>query len=183
MREPVWEEMVVVGRVARPHGTRGAVLVDPETDFPDARFRPGRVVYVRRGDTVAALTIDAMRVHQGRPLVVFREVGSLTEAETLAGRELRVPESDLALLPDGSFYRHTLVGCRVVTVGGARVGTVVAVEGERDASRLVVATPDGEVLIPFARDICVRVDPGAGEIAIDPPEGLLELNRGSGAPS
>ncbi len=172
-----WDEMAVVGRVTRPHGTRGAVLVDPETDFPEARFRPGRTVYVRRGGEVAPLTIEAARVHQGRPLVTFREVASLTAAEALAGVELRVPEVDLEPLPEGRFYRHALVGCRVVTVRGVLVGEVAAVEGESDASRLVVAGVGGDVLVPFARAICVRIDPAAREIVIDPPEGLLDLNR------
>ena len=33
--------MVLVGRVARPHGLRGHVVVNPETDFVDERFPAG----------------------------------------------------------------------------------------------------------------------------------------------
>lgn len=176
MTGSAWAEMAIVGRVARAHGIRGAVVVDPETDCPDSRFRAGRTVYVQRGGVVAALTIESAQLHQGRPLVIFREVATRHEAEALAGAELRVPETDLEALPEGSFYRHALVGCRVVTLGGVVVGTVCAVEGDREASRLVVASAAGEVMVPFAREICVRVDPGAGEIVIDPPEGLLDLN-------
>ena len=51
-----WDEMVVVGRIARAHGIRGQVIVDPVTDFPDERFKPGSVLYRRkrrvRGSTV-----------------------------------------------------------------------------------------------------------------------------------
>ena len=36
-----WDEMAVVGRIARAHGIRGQVIVNPETDFPDERFQPG----------------------------------------------------------------------------------------------------------------------------------------------
>jgi len=28
-----WDQMVTVGRIARPHGLRGDVVIDPETDF------------------------------------------------------------------------------------------------------------------------------------------------------
>jgi ribosomal 30S subunit maturation factor RimM len=38
----------------------------------------------------------------------------------------------------------------------------------------------GEVLIPLAADICIKVDPGAGVIVVNPPEGLLELNTKRG---
>lgn len=177
MTDRVSDEMASVGRVARAHGNRGAVIVNPETDFAHARFRAGRVLYVRRTDGVARLMIDAVRFQSGRPIVSFREVSTMSEAEALAGVELLVPISELEPLPDGTFYRHDLVGCRVVTTDGAVVGTVAAVEGERDVSRLVLRTPAGDVLVPLAREICVRIDPAAREIVIDAPEGLLDLNH------
>ena len=34
--------MALVGRIARPHGLRGQVVVNPETDFVEERFRRGR---------------------------------------------------------------------------------------------------------------------------------------------
>ena len=36
--------MVLVGRIARPHGIRGHVIVTPETDFVEERFQDGRDV-------------------------------------------------------------------------------------------------------------------------------------------
>ena len=51
------------------------------------------------------------------------------------------------------------------------------VHGPIDRSHLVVDGPRGEVLIPLVDHICVRVDPAARVIVIDPPEGLLEANE------
>jgi ribosomal 30S subunit maturation factor RimM len=39
--------MAVVGRIARAHGNRGHVIVDPATDFPEERFKPGSVLQIR----------------------------------------------------------------------------------------------------------------------------------------
>ena len=172
-----WDGMAAVGRVARTHGNRGAVIVNPDTDFPEARFSEGRVFYVRRGDEVDALTVATVRFQAGRPILGFLEITTMTAAEALAGLELRVPEAELEALPPHTFYRHALVGCRVVTGAGVLIGRVAAVEGERESSRLVVDTPAGEILVPLALEICRRIDPEAGEIVIEPPEGLLELNR------
>ena len=177
MSDCAWDDMVTVGRVARTHGNRGAVVVNPETDFPDARFGAGCIVYLRRGADPEALRIRSVRFQHGRPIIQLMTVDTMTEAEALSGQELRVPASDLVPLPAGAFYRHDLVGCRVVTARGEPVGVVTAVEGEVGVSRLVVDTPCGEVLVPVAQGICVRIDPQAREIAIDPPEGLLDLNR------
>ena len=168
--------MVSVGRVARAHGNRGRVIVNPDTDFVEDRFRPGNAVYIRRGDRVDRLTIGDVRFHRQRPIVAFDEVATMTEAEQLAFAELRVPADTLADLPDGAFYQHELVGCRVRTVAGAEVGTVTAVEGDAGAYRLVVDGGSAEIQVPLVAAICVEVDPGARAITIDPPEGLLDLN-------
>jgi 16S rRNA processing protein RimM len=42
---------------------------------------------------------------------------------------------------------------------------------------VVGATNGDEVLVPLDEDICRIVDPAAGRIVIDPPEGLVELNQ------
>ena len=118
-----------------------------------------------------------MRVHLGRPIIGLDGVATTNDAEAMAGVELRVPVGDLEALPDGMFYRHDLVGCRVETTDGAEVGGSTQVEGELGASRLVVKAPFGEVLVPLARAICVVIDIAARRIVIDPPDGLLDLNR------
>ena len=171
-----WDRMVTVGRIARTHGTRGQVIVNPETDFPAERFQPGARMYLLREGAPRAVTLTAVRFHQGRPIVGLDGVESMTEAEALAGLELRVPSEALQPLPDAVFYRHDLIGCAVRTVAGQDVGTVARVEGTVDAARLVVDGAQGEVLIPLAAEICVRVAPDERVIVIDPPEGLLDLN-------
>jgi 16S rRNA processing protein RimM len=177
-----WDEMAVVGRVARSHGLSGEVIVNPETDFPETRFAPGGVVYRERTGSPEALRIVSSRLHRGRPIVAFDGIRSVDEAGQLAGVELRVPESWLEPLPAGSYYLHELAGCRVDDASGRTVGTVERVEGDGGASRLVVRTDGGEVLVPLAGDICSTIDVARQLIVIDPPEGLIALNapgRGS----
>ena len=168
--------MAGVGRIARAHGIRGQVIVSLETDFPEERFRPGAELFVERNGSVQALTLTTVRFHRDRPVVGIAGVDTMSDAEALAGRELRVPVDRLAPLPGGTFYRHDLIGCRVETPAGELVGTVAQVEGTLSGSRLVVAAAQGEVLIPLVAQICLTVDPAAKRIVVDPPEGLFELN-------
>jgi len=176
-----WDEMVVVGCVARAHGNRGHVVVNPETDFPGERFRVGSTVYVRRQERVEPLVVTAVRFQRGRPIVGLGGVDTMNEADGLANAELRVPPEALHALPAGSFYRHELVGCTVRTTGGREVGRVTGVDGPVWGSRLVVDGGRGEVLVPMAREICVGVDLAARTIVIEAPEGLLDLNE-AGSP-
>jgi 16S rRNA processing protein RimM len=172
-----WDEMVLIGRVARPHGLKGQVVVNPETDFIEERFAPGSRMWTRHGDALEALTVTSAKVQGRRPVVGFEGFERIEDVERLAGCELRIPESALQTLDEGHYYQHQLAGCEVETVAGERVGVVVKVEGGVGASRLVVENNGGEVLIPFVTAICTEVDVTARRIRIDPPEGLLELNR------
>jgi 16S rRNA processing protein RimM len=173
---PEWDDLVLVGRVARPHGIRGQVIVNPDTDFVAERFHTGARLQTRVAGRDDVLTIVDARVEGRRPILAFEGYDSVEAASVLAGAELRVPESALQPLPDGSYYLHQLVGCRVETADGALLGTVLRVDGGAAAAVLVVAGERGEVLVPLAREICVEIDVEARVIRVKMPEGLLELN-------
>ena len=168
--------MALVGRIARAHGLCGQVVVNPETDFPRERFRPDAELFVKHGGFVQPLTLSTVRFQNDRPVVGIVGVETRDEAEALGGCELRVPAEALVTLPDGTFYRHDLVGCHVETRGGGAVGVVRDVEGTLSGSRLVVEGSTGEVLIPLASEICTMIDVATKRIVIEPPEGLLDLN-------
>ena len=176
--KPAWNEMVLVGRVARPHGIRGQVLVNPETDFVEDRFRPGATFHTRSVRGEEQLTVTTARVQNGRPVIGFEGFSSIEDVERLAGLELRVPEDELQPLDAGMYYHHQLIGCAVETVAGERVGEVVRVNGGAAGSLLEVDGPRGEVLIPLAVEICVEIDVDRKRIRINPPEGLLDVNAG-----
>ena len=169
--------MAIVGRVARPHGLRGDVVINPETDFVAERFRPGATVWTRSAGREEQLTIASARVQNGRPVVGFEGLSSIEAVERLAGLELRVPEESLQPLEPGRYYEHQLIGCSVETADGAIVGTVVRVDSSAGGSRLVVDGARGEILVPLAVDICVEIDVAGRRVRIAPPEGLLELNE------
>jgi 16S rRNA processing protein RimM len=169
------EEFVLVGRIARTHGIRGDVIVNPETDFVADRFVEGRVLHLEMPGRSELITIDSVRFHQGRPIIGFAGVDTMDAAEALLGAELKVPEAELPPLPAGTYYRHDLVGCEVTDTKGQAIGRVTSVDGPMERSRLVIAGPRGEVMVPMVGGICVRIDPDAKVIVVDPPAGLLDL--------
>lgn len=177
MEQGPWREMAVVGVVARTHGRHGEVVVNPETDFPEERFRAGGTLFVAQAGMPVAVKIRDAWFHRGRPVVSFERVDTLSAAEGLRGVELRVPDEALQPLPADTWYEHELVGCVVRTVSGDEVGTVAAVEGPAGAKRLIVGPRGREIDVPLVAEICVTVDVDAESIVIDPPPDLLEVNR------
>src|SRR3954449_7408201 len=78
--------MALVGWIARAHGIRGQVIVNPETDFPEERFQPGAELFVERGGRVETLTVTTARFHRGRPVIGIAGVETMNDAAGLAGQ-------------------------------------------------------------------------------------------------
>lgn len=172
-----WDALVSVGQIVRPQGNRGEVVVAPQTDFPEDRFQPGAELWTRRDGRVTTLVVQSSRPHDARWVIGFEGIGSIDDAETLRGLELRVPGASLRSLEAGTHYVHDLAGCRVETLEGAPVGPVTDVRLDAGIPLLVIEGARGEVLIPFTAGICRTVDVAGKRIVVAPPEGLLELNE------
>jgi len=168
--------LLVVGRIVRPHGIRGEVVVDVRTDEPEQRFAPGSVLITDPG-AGRTLTIDTARPHLGRWLIVFDGVDDRALADDLRGVELWVDSADLPPNADpDEFNDHQLVGLAVVGVDGQDHGQVVRIDHAPASDLLVVKLTDGRTgLVPFVKAIVVEVDLAGGRVVLDPPEGLFDL--------
>ena len=172
---------VIVGRVGRPHGIRGEVVIAVRTDEPDLRFAVGAVVDAARSaeDDLpagsASLKIASARWHSGQLLVGFAGITDRTAAGDLTGSWLSVDSSQLPATSDPDEFRdHELIGLSVRTTAGEPVG-VVADMLHYGQDLLVVRRADGgESLVPFVKALVPDVDLGAGVVVIDPPPGLLD---------
>jgi len=177
-REEVeWEALVAVGRVARAQGRRGEVAVDPFTSAPE-RFTGLSRIYAEGGDSgPVGLVVESVRIHKGRPVVKFSGISDIGEAETLRGRELRIPEGELESLPEGSFYQFQIRGLTVKDRTRGEIGVIEAVLETGGTDVLVVRGKNGEeTLVPLCGEIVKNIDPARGSVDIDAPEGLVSLN-------
>lgn len=174
---------VLVARVGRAHSLRGEVTVQLHTDDPQARFRPGvrfRTEAPAGSGVPGELTLRSARLHNGTWLLAFDEVPDRTGAEGLRGARLLVDAaSDEAEADEEAWYADELMGLRAVDRRGAELGTVAGLEHGPAQDLLVLRLPDGErAWVPFVAVIVPEVDVAGGRVVIDPPEGLLDLNRG-----
>ncbi len=165
---------IIVGRIGRPHGVRGDVVVGVRTDDPEVRFAVGT-----RLDTdpqgVGPLTIAAVRWQSGELILRFTGVSDRTAAGELTGTWLIVDSGTLESLDDPDEFRdHELIDLTVRTVAGEVVGVVADVlHHGQDLLAIKPADGAGEILVPFVRAIVTEVDVLGGVLVIDPPPGLL----------
>jgi 16S rRNA processing protein RimM len=175
---------LTLARILRPWGRRGEVAAEVLTDFPQrlAEMREAWLAGERSAPRLAK--IISCRMHLGQAIFLFEGVQTISEAETLRGLEVQVPFEERAPAGLGRYYISDLIGCQVWEDGATSalgvVRDVLRAGEERSALPeswvLVVGVPAGEMLIPFAAEICTRLDTAARRIEVRLPEGLRELN-------
>jgi 16S rRNA processing protein RimM len=166
-------ETVAVGRVLRPHGVRGEVVVEVLSDVP-ARFQKGsRVTGVREGAPPLPLTVAAGRVHKTGAVVRFEGYEDRDRAGELRGLDLEIPRSEVPKAEPGTYYQFELLGC-LCRDHGAELGRVAEVVEDGGGVMLIVEGEGRRVPVPFVKEFLRRVDVAAGTIDLDLPEGLLE---------
>ena len=175
MAETKEPEYLTIASVRKVQGRRGEVAVEVLTDFPE-RFQPGEEMLLCGASEAQTLLVESVWFHKGLAILKFQGIENISAAETLVGRQIQIPLSDRKPLPPGVVYLSDLVGCAVLEEGKS-LGRVEAVENTGAAPLLQVLTAQGEILIPFAEDICPTVDVERKEIHVRLPEGLKELNQ------
>ena len=168
-------ELLVVGRVERPHGISGEVSVSIRTDFPE-RFVSGAQLVWQRGEEIRDLRIASARPHTGSMLLRFDGVADVAAARALAGGDLCVAASEAHPAPPDFYYEHEVRGWTCEDTSGRRLGEAAGLERAPGAPLLSVEIAPGKIaLVPFVHGIVVSIDRDARRIVLDPPEGLMDL--------
>lgn len=174
-----------VGRLTKAHGLKGALKVEMYTDDPASRFVPGAVFDLQVPDDSSwagkTLELSELRWYNQQPVAFFVGIDDRTAAETLVKAILWVSlDPDALPEEEDAWYDHQLVGLRVVR-DGQDVGRVARVDHFPAQDLLIVATPGGEVMVPFVSAIVPSVDVVSGVVTITPPDGLFELGADADA--
>ncbi len=149
----------------------GLVLAPPELVLDDAERIP---------EAAQAVTLRVFRWHQDRACVAFDGISDRTAAERFKGWALWMPD-DQATLDEGESYRHDWIGCEVF-IQGAKVGEVLRLEPTPMGYDMVLMRDlrpgrTGQREIPYIKAWFQNVDLAARRIDVDPPQGLLDLDR------
>lgn len=163
-----WVTIAVLGRARGNRGELSAFsLTRPE------RFEDLEEVFL--SPEGARYQVEEAWFHKGRLILKFQDVDTIDAAGQLEGREVRIPLIARMPLEPGEYYQSDLIGCQVVErASGASLGQVT---GWQDAGGAGLLEIEGGMLIPFARSICVAIEPEARRILVELPEGLKELNQ------
>jgi len=167
-------ERVAVGRVLRPHGLRGEVVIQVLSDVPGRLWPGASVLGVREDRPPIPLVVETRRDHKTGAVVRFVGCRDRDQAEALRDLLLEVERSQVPEAPEGTYYWYQLIGCRC-EAGGEDLGEVVDLVEDGGGLLLVVSDGERDVPIPFVRSFLKTMDVERGRIELDLPPGLLEV--------
>jgi len=166
--------LVRIGRLGRPHGLRGEVVLDQISLTSDELEAIGEFTWQGPAGEHRELRLVGVRPAGNHFLIHFEGVDDrdaaarLTLGALLVSRE-RVPDPG-----PGMAYTFQLVGMTVVDGGGRMLGVVEDVV-QTGAHPVYVVRGEREILVPAAEPFVRRVDFEAGVITVDLPTGLEDL--------
>jgi 16S rRNA processing protein RimM len=195
MRNWVW-----LARLRRPQGRKGELYADILTDFPEKFAERKRLWLLKENaSTQAASRVPAQSpalprqvtlanhwLHKGGIVLHFEGVSSISEAETLAGLIVAIPQEQRAPLAEDEAYVGDLMGCALFDVARGEPRAIGEIESvDRSAGPvplLVVRRTEGkfsgaEILVPFAKSYLRKIDLEAKRIEMELPIGLVDLNE------
>jgi 16S rRNA processing protein RimM len=149
-------EFLAVGRISRPHGVQGALLVESDSDLIYA-ISPGSKVYLGTGHT--PLTVRRFNPHRKQYLLHVEEIRSRDEADQFRDQVLWLYFDDVETLPQGVYYHWQLIGMQVVSEDDEDLGVLeqIIVTGANDVYLVRERTGD-ELLLPAIQSVIKHVD-------------------------
>lgn len=166
-------EPVMVARLVRPVGLRGAMKAESWSDVP-GRFRVGAGFWVMADPPVRVTLAGVEGVLGGTLTLRFAGRTSVDAVGSWRGCGLAIEESERGALPADRFYHDELKGMMVVTESGVSVGVLRDVWSTGSYDLLVLDHRGTELLLPMVREFVVHVDRDARQVTVRPPDGWLD---------
>lgn len=148
-------EFLAVGRVLRPHGVRGELLLETLTDFPE-HLDEVETVYL--GKAAEPHPLSGVRMHRDQLLIRLADCPDREAAEAFRGQLVQIRVEAVAPPPPGRYYQYQLIGLSVITDEGEPLGEVVEVIETGSNDVYVVRGAAGEVLLPALRSVIQNID-------------------------
>jgi 16S rRNA processing protein RimM len=161
--------LLAVGRVLRPHGVRGELLLEALTDFPE-RLAEKEVVYL--GEAAVPHALKRARIHRTQLLIQLEDCVTLEAADALRGQLVQIQEAQAAPLPPGQYYQHQVIGLEVVTETGENLGSVTDILETGANDVYVVTGTAGELLLPALSSVILQIDLEAHRMVVHLLDGL-----------
>lgn len=163
--EPVYLE---IGRVRRPHGLDGDLIVDIYNDCADF-FDMGKSILF--GPEKKSFEISSIRPHGQKNIIHFLNITSPEQARLYSNQFLYLLEEELPPNPSGDLYEYQLIGFEVYNEQKQLLGTLEEIIRTGSAPVYVVKqTGKEDLLFPAIPEVVLEVLNEEKKLIVKPQE-------------
>lgn len=163
--EPLY---LCIGRIRRPHGFGGELLMEILTDFPE-RIHKGQVVFI--GPEKTPMEVLRFKGFPKSAYITFNGINDEQSSGDLRNKYVFIKNTDLPSLPEGHYYHHQILNCTVMDEDQKVLGILqeILITGSKDVY-LVRDSEGKELLLPALDSVILNVDLQKNIIIVRPPE-------------
>lgn len=168
------KNFIPIGRVVKPHGVKGRMKVEYFGEDL-GRFVSYREIFIgdEKGGPESYEILEASP-HPPRLILRLKGIEKIEQAEPLIGKTILVEKEALPDLEDGEYYWADLLGMKVETREGKRIGKVKEIFSTGAHDVYVVEGKRGEIFLPAIGEVILGIDLGKRVMKVARMEGLWE---------
>ena len=171
------ENLLLAGKVERPHGLDGRLRVRSYLQSEKSFLRSGTIFLKPRAGGSRAFTVSSVRPHKNTFLLTLKGLDTLKEAEKYRGASLFIKRDTLVHEGTNEYFWVELIGLKVYLETGDYLGNIHHILSTGANDIFVVRDGEEEVLVPAIHDIVKEVNLQDRKMIIAEMEGLLDLNE------
>ena len=149
------DDLILVGAISAAKGLKGEVLIKYFAQNPSV-FKNYSYIFI--GPLRAKYSIDRCTSQKENISVTFNEINDRTEAEKLKGQEIFIEKTQLKDLNEDEWYHQDLIGLKVETLEGKKLGIIKAIYNFGAGDILEIKLTNNKIeMIPFNKDFVLDI--------------------------
>ena len=171
------ENLLLVGKVIRPHGLGGLLKIFSHAQSVETFLKAGSIFLKLDPEEFQEHTVVSIKKHRNVFLFKLEGLNSLEEAEMYRGAEILIRKDSLIREDEEEYFWFELIGLRAYLENGRYIGILSNILNTGSNDIYIVSEGKKEILIPAVHDVIKKIDLETGEIIIAEMEGLFHLNE------
>lgn len=164
-------EKIKIGRIVNAVALRGEVKIYNYSGYRERYEELERIIVDE-----TPYEIEKVRYQQHMVILKLAGINDRNAAEAMKNKDVYITESDLAELPEDTFYIRDLIGISVIDIDrGEIIGTIKDVLQPSTQDIYVISMPSGgEAMIPAVSQFVKEVNIEDGYVKVQLIEGMIE---------
>lgn len=173
------DQCFLLGKITKPFSFKGEVVLWMDVD-DKAAYMDVTTLWIPQQSILVPYAVESLKVNKDRFVVRLSDVHTEEQAKGLSGKDVWLPLTDMAPLPEGKFYFHEVQGWTAVDrATNQAVGIIQHVVDQGAYPMLEVDFGEGNLgFIPLPEHVDVEVNRHAQTLVLDLPDGLLDVYLG-----